>query len=82
MAGAEVEPTTDIMTAFVEFTLLADRLHMSAAERQSILGVPDPVWVALTAGQTKLAQVAEPAHLRRLRYALGLMRREALNEAN
>ncbi|MDE2516534.1 MAG: hypothetical protein KGL12_10950 [Rhodospirillales bacterium] len=81
LTNEPADAAQDILAAFTEFTLLADRLRITGAERRSILGVPEPVWAALTEDQARLTQVADPAHLRRLRYALGLMRREAMNGA-
>lgn len=79
MAGSQRETSTQTVAETLEFDKLATTLGMPEVERRSILGLTESAYHAWRSGTVDLAAPIAPEFLRRLGYALPLMRRMAAN---
>lgn len=66
-----------VIEKLAEFDRTANQLNMPRAERLNILNVTDETYVNLRAGRVSHSHTITPEVLRRLSYALPLMRRLA-----
>ncbi len=69
----------DGVALFAEFTRLADELRMHPDERCDILGVSVPTWRAIVRGRASRDVLCSRRVMRRVGYAIGLMRRMLAN---
>ena len=76
MAGS----AEDGAALFAAFTDLANHLRMHPDERCDLLGVSVETWRALARGTAQPAILQSERAIRRLRYAVGLMRRSLAGE--
>lgn len=79
MVVSSREMSTQVLAETLEFDKLATMLGMPDVERRSILGVTESAYLAWRSGDVDLAAPVAPAFVRRLGYALPLMRRMAAN---
>ena len=73
------EPAMELAETFEHFQRLADRLGMPEAERLAVLNLQKGVWWAVSNGCITFPQIARPSTIRRLNYAIWLMRRQIAN---
>jgi hypothetical protein len=71
--------STQVSAAVQEMDELADALGVPNAERCSILGLSASAYRAWNSGEIDAVVIAPPALIRRIGYALPLMRRMAAN---
>jgi len=79
MTEMSLSTPTQISTAVQELDELANELGMPNAERRSILGLSDGAYRSWGVGLFDIGAPIAPELIRRLSYALPLMRRMAAN---
>jgi hypothetical protein len=78
---ANLDPPVDLAAAVRDFLRLGERLSMPDTELQAIIGMNAATWEELRAGQRHPGELVSPSHIRRLQYALQLMRRSSASMA-
>jgi hypothetical protein len=78
---ASLDPPLDVAAAVSEFLRLGERLGMPDTELQAVIGMNTATWADLRAGQRHPGELVTSSHIRRLQYALRLMRRSSASMA-
>jgi hypothetical protein len=71
----------DLAVAVSEFLRLGERLSMPDTELQAVIGMNETTWAELRAGQRHPRELVSASNVRRLQYALRLMRRTTASMA-
>jgi hypothetical protein len=80
-AYGTLDPPVDLAAAIRDFLRLGERLNMPDTELQAIIGMNATTWAELRAGQRQPGELVSASHIRRLQYALRLMRRSSAGMA-
>lgn len=81
MVGVSFETSAQVSAAVRELDDLANILRTPSSERHNILGLTGAVYRSWQAGDVQYAALSAPELVRRLSYALPLMRRMAAHVA-
>jgi len=79
MAEMSLSTPNQVSVAVQELDELADELNLPDEERRKILGLSDGAYRLWRRGMVEIGAPASPELIRRLSYALPLMRRMAAN---